>query len=418
MILQGMFGTEGELPFWMHSKQRGRVEEGTNFSGLLRGKAGHQLNAASWLEAGGGLLFEEERDRLQLDELYIGIRNSWLQVVLGRKQQEELYNELSAGNRSILWSLNARPLPGLQWSTVQPIFFWPQAGLGFEAGWADYLMEEERYVSNARLHHKRVHLVYRPGKNFQIKAGLQHFVQWAGNSASHGVQPATAKDYIRVLIGHSGGEGATGGDQQNALGNNLGSYEVMMDWKLREYSFNLFWNSIFEDGSGRRLGNTPDGRYGLFAEDTNKKYWVHSLMYEFYYTKHQSHTTTGPHKFDNYFNNGVYRSGWTYEGRVLGVPFITKEGASRITNNRIMVHHFGMEGLAFQQFPFKIINSYRKNYGTNGAGLYPETRNILSSLLELQVLPAPFKLSLQAGSDLSSHEGPQFGGGVKVGVSL
>lgn len=416
--LHGMSGTDDELPFWMHSNQRGRVSKETNFLGLLSGKAVHQLSSTSWLEAEGGVFFDDQRD-LKLDELYISFRNPWMKAVVGRKQREELYSGLSSSNENILRSLNARPLPGFEVGTAAPIFLLPKIGLGVEAFWEEYLLEKQRHVSNARLHHKGFHLVYQPVENFQLKAGLQHYVQWAGTSADRGIQPATFTDYIRVLIGYSGGEGATLGDKQNALGNNLGSYEIYLNTRVDNYYVSLFYNHIFEDGSGRRLGNTPDGRYGLYIQDESQEGWVHSFMYEFYYTKHQSHTTSGTHKFDNYFNNGVYRSGWTYGGQVIGTPFfMTRENGMGIISNRLIVHHLGIGGVAFNSFPFKFINSYRKNYGTNGSGLYSETQNIMSSLLEFKLVLRHFDLDFQLGSDFSSDAGPRFGAGFGLSYML
>ena len=131
--LQSQAATDGVLPFWMYHNQRGRLSENTNFPSWISGRGIYQLTENASLEAGTGLLYQEEVDKLQLDELYLGFRNTWMEAVVGRKQKEELYNGLSSSNENILWSLNARPLPGIQLSTIRPIFFWPKAGLGFEA---------------------------------------------------------------------------------------------------------------------------------------------------------------------------------------------------------------------------------------------------------------------------------------------
>ena len=417
--LQSQAATDGVLPFWMYHNQRGRLSENTNFSSWISGRGIYQLTENASLEAGTGLLYQEEVDKLQLDELYLGFRNIWMEEVVVRKQKEELYNGLSSSNENILWSLNARPLPGIQLSTIRPIFFWPKAGLGFEASWEEYQMEEERHVRNARLHHKSFHLVLQPVPTFKIKAGLQHFVQWAGTSGDRGKQPGGFDDYLLILTGQGGGEDASLGDQQNALGNNLGSYEVYLDTRIKDIGISLFWNHLFEDGSGRRLGNTPDGRYGLFIEDLEPQQWIHSAIYEFYYTKHQSHTTSGAHKYDNYFNNGVYRSGWTYEDRVLGAPFfmINPDGLG-IISNRFIAHHLGIGGVAFDEVEFKMLASYRKNYGTNRNGLYAETENILSGYLDTAVVKSFVNINLVIGADYSPDSGGNLGGGIKLRVPL
>lgn len=416
-------GSGGKLPFWLQHNQRGRIHSETNVMGLMGGKAIHRWGTSSVLEAGAGLLLANQDSQVQVDELYIGYRNSWLEVVAGRKQEEARFMGLSSGNENILRSLNARRMPGLQWRTARPLWVIPSWGAGFEAGWADYFLEKDRFVRKARLHHKYFRLVFEPHPDFQLKAGIQHYVMWAGISQSLGHQPATLKDYIRVLVGHSGGEGASSGDKQNALGNNLGSYEVILNTRWSDYRITLLWNSIFEDGSGQRLGNTPDGRYGIFVSDTKGRFWVHGLMYEFYHTKHQSHTTTGPHKYDNYFNNGVYRSGWTYLGNTIGLPFFTpRENNLGVNNNVFLAHHLGIGGLAFNQVPFKLLTTYRHNYGTSNvdfdAFTFDPAQKIFSSMLEVQLPVSTFDFSLQLGSDFASDAKPVWGMGASLRYAL
>lgn len=416
-------GSGRDLPFWMQHNQRGRIHAETNFMSLVAGKAIHRWGRASELEIGAGILFEDAQEQLQVDELYIAYRNSWLEVIAGRKQEAERFRGLSSTNENILQSLNARPMPGLQWHTARPLWVLPKYGLGFEAGWEDYFLEENRFVRNARLHHKYLRMVFEPHPDFQLKAGIQHYVMWAGISQRLGHQPATLKDYIRVLIGHSGGEGASSGDKQNALGNNLGSYEVILNTRWNDHRITLLWNSIFEDGSGQRLGNTPDGRYGIFIEDTRQRYWVRALMYEFYHTKHQSHTTTGPHKYDNYFNNGVYASGWTYLGKTIGLPFFTpRDEGYGVGNNVFLAHHLGIGGVAFDRVPFKLLTTYRHNYGTSNVNFdsftFDPAQEIFSGMLEVGLPLSTFDLSLQLGSDFSSHAKPVWGIGFGLRYSL
>src|SRR5690606_9397010 len=131
-------------------------------------------------------------------------------------------------------------------------------------------------------------------------------------------------------------------EEINGLGNHLGSYEINIRTSIYNYDFEVFYNHIFEDGSGTRLRNTPDGRYGVYISDTEENKWINALMYEFYYTKNQSKNSSTTDGTDNYFNNNLYQSGWTYENRVLGIPFITlRDSRFRIGNNIFVAHHFG-----------------------------------------------------------------------------
>ena len=140
-----------------------------------------------------------------------------------------------------------------------------------------------------------------------IKAGLQHFVQWSGTSHKLGKQPSKLEDYWRIISGRQGSTGAHLGDQQNALGNHLGGYELSVSREMTSFHIKLFYNHLFEDGSGMMLRNTPDGRYAIYLEKKDKKELINSFIYEVYYTQHQSYTFPNTDGRDNYFNNFIYR---------------------------------------------------------------------------------------------------------------
>jgi len=225
------------------------------------------------------------------------------------------------------------------------------------------------------------------------------------------------EDYLRVIIGLGTGEEVGGGNEVNGLGNHLGSYIAGIKTSIGDYNVNIIYNHLFEDASGMRLGNTPDGRYSLYIEDQAPGKWVDAFMYEFYYTKHQSFTSSGTDGKDNYFNNHLYRSGWTYESRILGLPFIfLDEDRFRVANNKVVAHHIGFSGIAFSSFPYKVLTSYRQNYGAKGGGNLRS--NILSSYLDLNVYDNHFKLNLQLGADFNNTAPPNIGLGIQLSKIL
>ncbi|MFD0976369.1 capsule assembly Wzi family protein [Salinimicrobium gaetbulicola] len=417
LSLQGMASTEEEeLPFWMYHNQRGRIEKETNLVTWISGKAFYDLGKAGLLEAGVGILARDaDSDRVFTDELYLTYKKAWFELTVGRKQRKEVYNGLSASNESILRSLNTRPLPGIQLKSTRPVFI--LKNFGFEASWEEYLMDDDRYVNNARLHHKSFQLVYSTAdRNFQVKAGIQHFAQWGGDSPSRGSQESF-EDYLRIFTGRGGGQGAYIGDQQNALGNHIGGYELYLSKTFTNYKVDLIYNHLFEDGSGSRLGNTPDGRYGIFVSSNNSSKLVNSLMYEFYTTHHQSHTTTGIHKNDDYFNNTGYRSGWTYHRKVLGAPFFTvNPDGMGIVNNKFTAHHFGIGGnltSTLGNHPYRLLLSYAQNDGTRPVRFKPK-QDVFYSMLDVKLLQKDIELNLQLAAEYDSYEAPVYGAGVSL----
>ena len=411
-----------QSPFWFHSNKRGRINETTNFSGLINTSAIYQLSPNSYLEAGIGALYQDGYSaKLQLDESYLAFKNSWLSVIAGRKQRKTLYRGLSATNQNILWSLNSRPLPGIRISTSRPIFFKNNRGLGFEASLEEYFMDDDRFVENTRLHHKSFHLVYKHSPKFQISAGLQHFVQWAGTHPEYGDLPSDFNAYTKVVTGKGVGNDASGAifeEEVNGLGNHLGSYEVKLKTIIAGYNVELIYNHLFEDGSGSKLRNTPDGRYGIYVEESlASNSWFQAVMYEFYYTKNQSKNTPTTDGTDNYFNNNLYSYGWTYENRVLGVPFITLGPERfRIANNKVAVHHLAFTGAAFGKYPYKFLGSFRQNYGGKGSSF--KAHNVLSTYLDLELLQNYVNLNLQVGADFSEIAAPNFGAGISLSKKM
>ncbi|GHA46066.1 hypothetical protein GCM10007103_28920 [Salinimicrobium marinum] len=405
----------------MFHNQRGRISEDTRLATWVSGKATYNFQNNSRLEIGAGILLRDGIGKKFItDELFASYSTSFFQVTAGRRQLPKLYNGLSASNQSLLWSLNARPLPGVLLKTTRPIFL--QKNFGFEASWGEYFFEKERFTSNARLHHKSFHLVYSSSdRSFKIKAGLQHFAQWGGKSIELGQQPEAFEDYLRIVAGSSGNDGATGSDQNNALGNHLGGYELYFSKNFSNFYAELFYNHIFEDGSGRRLGNTPDGRYGLFISLKEPISIFQSFMYEFYSTHHQSHTTSGVYKNDNYFNNTGYRSGWTYYNRVIGAPFFTVDVKEKlhIINNKFTAHHIGIGGnLLFfnSSHPYRALLSYAQNDGRRDQRYHPK-QDVFSVLYDINLLQLEQKkidVSFQIGMEYNTYSSPIYGAGLNA----
>ncbi|MDT0689845.1 capsule assembly Wzi family protein [Salegentibacter sp. F188] len=409
-----------ESPFWIHSNKRGRVNESSNLTGWINGEAQYFITENASIEVGMGLLYHDGyNSKLKFDESYLSFENSWLNITAGRKQREELFLGLSASNESILWSLNARPLLGFRIETTKPVFLFNDHGIGFTGSFGEYYLDDERFVQNVRVHHKSFNLVYKSAGNFQLSAGLQHFVQWAGVSPEYGKLSDGWEDYLRIFLGGQGDNEA--GVAENAEGNQIGSYEVKLKTELSDYKIELLYNHLFEDGSGRMLFNTPDGRYGIFIEDTYKlseNNWIKALMYELYYTLDQSEGSGTTDGDDNYFSHNLYKSGWTYENRIIGMPFITmNDNRIRVYNNTLVAHHLGITGMAFNSYPYKLLNSYRINYGYKGNDVLDN--KILSSFLEVEVYNLNnLNINIQVGADIISNAPANVGAGILLTKTL
>ena len=304
--------------------------------------------------------------------------------------------------------------------TAKPFFISGEDGLGFEASWNEYWMGKNNYVKDVLLHHKSFHFVFHKG-GWKIKAGLQHFVQWSGTSPKLGKQPSKLDDYWRIVLGKQGAAGAHLGDQQNALGNHLGGYELSVSKKFKNFDALVFYNHLFEDGSGMMLRNTPDGRYALYLETKEKKELINSFIYELYYTQHQSYTFPNTDGRDDYFNNFIYRDGWTYEKMVLGAPFFTVgPDGEGIINNKFTAHHLGIGGEignSIKYYPYKLLLSFARNDGLYKKRNRPK-QNVFYFFTDVQLLQNELELHLQFGADYNSYTNPVYGAGFKIKYRL
>ncbi|MCQ0112054.1 capsule assembly Wzi family protein [Zhouia amylolytica] len=414
--LGGYASVRDSLPFWMVSNTYGRMESDTRAIGLAEARVQHRLGEQSFLEAGGGLLFNDAAAPvLRGDSWYAQYQNKWFGVIGGKKQRPMTYGGLSTSGESILWSDNARPMPGMYAYTSEPIALVRSKKFLFDAYWGEFLMDDDRYVDNARVHSKGLTFVYRFNPRTELSIGLEHLVQWAGTSPIYGRQPSGIKNYIKVFIGASGGEGSTGSDQINALGNSIGSYRVRFKKDYENFYIELFWNNIFEDRSGRELSNLPDGRYGIYLEKKQSKGLVYNVLYEYYYMK--SHSDGAPFKStgDEYFNNGQYQSGWTYHQNTIGSPFFLPYADTfGIANNRFTAHHLGIGG-SVKELPYRLLLTYSRNYGRRPRGtILQEGKDVFSSRFDLNIPLSFADLKFIMAADYAEVSKPKFAVGLHM----
>lgn len=385
IAVSGFAATEKRLPFWLTSNRYGLIPDGNG--GLLEAGVSsgfsdrHRIGFAYGI-SGAGFLSDYDH-KILIDQLYISGKWRNIRLDLGMIHKDTEYNGISSTNGNIIWSNNSRTLPGYNFRTDYMVLPWTGRILSFKFNWADYRMIDDRYIEDTRLHNKSAFLKITPSSRWEIIVGLEHWAQWGGKSPIYGRQPSSFKDYLRIVCGKEGGEGATESDAINALGNHLGREHLRINYRADRYLLSFYHDIPFEDGSGTDFRSFPDGIYALYYGSNDPHRWISDIIYEFHYTKYQSgryHNPPGqPDKVmggnDNYFNNGEYRSGWTYYGRTIGSPLLTAASPNLngitpgVYNNRVTGHHLGLKGYAFGRLPYKAMLTYTLNYGTYNAPL-------------------------------------------------
>ncbi|MAW94049.1 MULTISPECIES: capsule assembly Wzi family protein [unclassified Leeuwenhoekiella] len=389
--LRGMASSGDTNNFWFYANQKGRVDEQTNFYALAETSSKNTLNENSHFELGGGLLYKDGLyDGVIVDQLYGTYQWKILKADVGVKHRDEKFSGISSVGGDIIWSNNARALPGVYIQMTEPfkIFKWFEA----KATFGHYFLGDDRVVQDAQVHHKSLELalVFSPGD--RLSGSMKHYVQFGGTSPDprFGKQPSGFRDFIDVFFGQgSSSAGSFDGEQVNSLGNGLGSYELAYDLTRENFYLRMYHQSLFEDTSGIELSNFPDGVWGAYLEPENWGF-IDAIIYEYVQTVSQSgRFSKDPSQgsisgSDSYFWNGIYNTGWQYHNRIIGLPFIIPDRVnpqSKNINDRFYVHHLGATG-SLGKFNFKGKVSYVKNLGTYGRP-YPVSEKAIYSFLEL-----------------------------------
>ena len=402
--LYGMGGTGGRLPFWAVTNRRGLFpqslgpsasgsRDGGRFigGGLVTGGADVSYMTRSGIVLDGGLSlagYGAPGDwKGMVDRLYFGLGWKKLHLDIGMRDREHDFAGLSLTGGDVAYSGNARNLPGYNLHTDYIWLPFRKEVVAFKANFADYGMWDRRFVEHTLVHNEALFLKVRPYRRFDITFGLEIWSQWAGYSPQYGEQPDGFRNYLRILMCARGGDDAVSGDQDNALGNHLGRELIRLDWYADNFTITFQHDIPFEDKSGMRFQNFPDGVNTLALSFKDRNRWVTDVLYEFVYTRNQS----GPlhdrpatdeemaqnggisYKIlggeDNYFNNGVYRSGWTYHGMTVGLPLAYPMYAGEdgivmgVASNSIMAHHFGLTGVAAHKVPYRFLFTWSRHFG-------------------------------------------------------
>jgi len=189
-----------------------------------------------------------------------------------------------------------------------------------------------------------------------------------------------------------GGPTAPWTERENAAGNHLGQWKLSLEKEIDNQSFIFYLMHPVEDRSGIKWQNYQDNLYGLFWKNKQKQALISSALVEFYFTRNQNvHPTNSiiPPEGQgaiNYFNHGVYLSGFTYKGNVIGAPLFypvmydSNGKVMGIANTRFYAFHGGVAGSIFPWDHYKLLLTYSMNSGIWNS--YINRLKRLSSLFE------------------------------------
>lgn len=380
----GVYSSETSNPFWFHANTNTQVGVTSNVSALGEVEGTYTVSENASIRAGLSFFYRDNvSEEFQRKNAYVQFQNNWLKATIGAKSGELKQQGLSATNKNFLFSENARPLSGLLLEANTPIKI--SETFAIDWGIGHYYLNDNRFVDDVMIHYKRLGLQIHLNKTNKLTAQIQHYAQWGGTSPEFGKLNSDFEAFVDVFFAKRASEISIEGELLNAVGNHLGSYLLEFSFNATIGDFSTYHEHPFEDGSGTRLANFPDGVWGVYFQPTESKI-VSGVVYEFITTNNQSKGGVGA---DNYFSNNIYRSGWTYERNAIGLPFILIDPNVEVTainspivSNRVISHHFGFAGTV-KDVLWELKSSFVKNLGTYNHP-FPEPLQVWYNYLSLQ----------------------------------
>ncbi len=365
---------------------------------------------------------------IHLQQAYLKLKFHFI-TLQGGMLEEKFGNQdslLSSGG--LLWSGNAAPMPKIgvgimDYRTVPFSFGLVEIKGAIAHSWFD---NKTSYVKDAWLHHKYAYLRLGGKLPVKIHGGLQHFVQWGGISPKWGRLPSSFNDFIIVATGKQvDGDTLLAGDNQalfneysNRIGNHIASRNFGMNIDLKKINIDLYYQTFIEDNSGKKWQNAEDGLWGISIQ-LRKNKWLNRIVYEYLYSYDQASDILYDTFYlnNNYFNNGVYQTGWSHKGYGIGTPLITSPvftdnygPQSGFKNNMVESHHIGLAGKFSGYSDYVLLFTYSINGGTiykpypNKKESYHFYAGYTHTFKKVQGLKASLVYALDRGDMYGSNE--------------
>jgi hypothetical protein len=462
---EAAFGSGEYTPYFFSSNRHGilSTKPGTGYLRYaLDGK--HQGRHISLDGAVDLQLSAHDYTDFYLQQLYLGVEWRWLRLEAGTREYEPHIRNRALSSGSAIWSGNARPIPQVRLSTTDYVTIpgtrgWLQVYFDGSYGrFIDNNYQEERYatyiagqqhyaVSNflttdVWYHQKRIFLRSNPTKRFVVTAGMEHAVQFGGNTnvisellegeTTHKFTPKV-KDFFKVLIPSSGDDDSSGGDRNFVYGNHLGNIQFTLDYHLdTERTLSAYVEDLFDDGSGMAKRNGWDGLWGLEYRHTGGR-WLTGVVLEYLQTCNQS----GPIHWapsdwddqiqasipaqargaDDYYNNYFY-NGYAHYGMSLGSPLLkspryNSDNYLRFTDTRVRAYHVGLSGAPVNHWEYRLLASYRESWGTPFVPSV-ETHHSFNALIEATYHWRQWQFTAGYALDRGNLYGDNYGADIRI----
>lgn len=432
----GKFGAE--MPFWFTHNQLGKYQQQVGYQSLseIDYVGNYQLGKNYNLQLGADAAIGYDRldNHPMIVQAYASFSGKFLNLTVGSKANDVLFDGLSSSNGDILQSNNYRPVPKIglgtkDYTTIPLLKSILKDKFSFHFVYEEGYLYDDRYIEDAMLHHDHLYIRYQLSDKFRITAGVNRYAFWGGTNRDGSSRPHSFEDYLRTVLGREGNADFTESEQLNSAGNNVGAYLLSVEKSFTNWDLEFRATHPFEDHSGMEFANWRDNLWTFFIKRKEPGRFLEAVLFEFMYTKHQSgsrHQVTGPVEermrgVDNYFNHSVYRSGYSFMGYSMGTPLFTPLGNETangfgFANNRVVAYHLGAKGQLFhERLQWKGLLTYTRNFGTYHRP-FNHHLNQWYSMAEISWLfpQYDFQIAGLAGADYGDLNGDKLGFGLSL----
>ncbi len=442
----GGFGSStGEVPFWMQTNQYGIVPRNAPTVWMRGATAiGYRSDSTQKhpkVDWGAGMEVVGQAGASQaviLSEGYVKARLGWLEIFGGRRKQVLGFAQSPLSSGSFIWSRNALPMPRIQIGTIDyvPIGF-TKKFVAFNAFFAHGWFGDQTYVQGSYLHQKALSIrLGKPASRFHLYGSFSHEVQWAGYAFFAKADPTLSFDgqYANSLDAYYNVVVPVNKDalknlskfttnDQNRVGDHRGAVEIALSVDLNQWTLSTYQQHAYDLGRKLYNGrNIEDGLYGIRLQSKRPNRFIEDMVVELFNSQSQGYVQVGKllgGEPENYLVNGQYPDGWSYQGRTIGIPFITQTadtnpslgaqsfsrntadgkpigGLFGINNNRVLAFNWGVSGSirTFQRaggsdwkpayWRYQLKASYSQNHGVysiySTVGPFPDGINQFSAM--------------------------------------
>ena len=391
----GTAASKGYQPLWLEANRFGTItDQQYDFSTHVKITNANRVGApitmydtddkGLYFDYGIDVYNNDHARKTFFEQAFIRARYKNMTLSAGRFEQiiGEVDHDLSSG--SLGTSGNALPIPkinfAIDYTNVPLTNGWLQFKGMISHGW----MGQDQFIKSAYLHEKNFYLRLGKGK-FKLYGGIQHYAVWGGERPGSFTLDNSLSAFLKVFTVQSGDDGSQGNNPlPNRPGDQRGVIEGGAEWEDDNLKVQLNSQTPFDTGQGI----TPKNIDRLLSLNIiNKKedaIWK-KLVLEFIYTKQMNDFYAIQFR-ESYYNNGVYRTGWEYNDRIIGTPlFINRQRGqdyfsdvkpydwnaptntiqplSNIISNRVVGGHVGAIFAITENIRSKNMLTYTNNYG-------------------------------------------------------